>query len=464
MKNKSNILFLLTDDQSYNTINCKGNKDVIAPNINRLFADGMSFNNAYIPGGYTGALCMPSRCMINTGRPLKGIIGNGENIPNEHITLGETLKNAGYYCYGTGKWHNGTKSFTRSFNGGDNIFFSGMWDHWNVPVCDYDPTGEYDNEINFLMDFWLDQAMPTVPKKVHCDKFNPGLHSSEMVASTIVDFIDNYKEDKPFYAYAAFLAPHDPRIMPQEFLDMYDEDKLTLPENMQDEHFDYGIKACRDERLAPYPRNEKTVRKELKDYYAMITHLDSEIGRILKTLDDKGIYDDTIIVFCSDNGLAVGQHGLMGKQSCYEHSLKVPLVIKGKGIKKGECNENVQLMDIYPSLIEFIGEKVPDSVQSQSFCAALKDEEFKGKKELYLCYTNLIRAYKDGDYKLIEYSKSTRQTQLFNLKTDPMETNDLSRDTDYAKILTEMRKKLCNAKYDYELQTNEMTKEYWNNF
>ncbi len=461
---KPNILFLLTDDQSYSTLKARGNNDIITPNMDRICNDGMYFENAYIPGGYTGALCMPSRCMINTGRPLNAIIGNGEKIPNEHITFGEALKNNGYYTYGTGKWHNGPQSFTRSFCGGDNIFFSGMWDHWNVPVCDYDPTGEYDNEINFMMDFWLDNAMPTVPKKVNCDKFNPGLHSSEMVANTVVNFISDYDKSEPFYVYAAFLAPHDPRKMPEKFLEMYDESKLELPKNMQDEHFDYGIKACRDERLAPHPRDEKTVRKELKEYYAMITHLDSEIGRILKTLDDKGIYDDTIIVFCSDNGLAVGCHGLMGKQSCYEHSLKVPLAIKGAGIKKGTCKENVQLMDIYPTIMEYLGFEVPNSVTAKSFCSALNGEKLKGRSEMYLCYSNLVRAYIDGDYKLIEYSKYTRQTQLFNLKEDPNETCDLSRKLEHANVLNTMRKKLINARWQNENENNEMAQEFWRNF
>lgn len=136
---KPNILFILTDDQRYNTIHALGNDEILTPNIDRLVSQGMSFTNAHIPSGTSGAICMPSRAMLNTGRSLFRIDGIGENIPVEHKTMGETFREYGYDCYGTGKWHNGPPAFTRSFCNSDNIFFGGMWDHWNVPVNRYDP-------------------------------------------------------------------------------------------------------------------------------------------------------------------------------------------------------------------------------------------------------------------------------------------------------------------------------------
>ena len=457
---KPNILFILTDDQRYGTINACGNDDIITPNLDELVNRGTYFENAYIPGGFMPAICMPSRAMINTGRNLCELDGNGEKIPNCHVTIGESLKKAGYHTYGTGKWHNGTDSFSRSFCGGDNIFFGGMWDHWNVPVNEYDPTGEFDNEINFVMDFWLTNQ----PQKVHCDKFNPGIHSSEMVTNTAIDFLDKYEEEKPFYLYTAYLAPHDPRTMPEEYLDLYDENKLKLTSNIKNQHFDYGILKCRDERLAAYPREDKVVRKELKEYYAMITHLDFEIGRVIDKLKEKGLYENTIIVMCGDNGLALGQHGLMGKQSSYEHSIKMPLIVSGKGIPHKKVESNVYMMDIYPTILELIGEEIPESVTAKSFANAINGTEFQGRKEMYHIYSDLIRAYRCDQYKLIEFSNYTRKTLLFDLQNDPLEENDLSCDPKYAEILEKLRKMLVDKRDENENMTNQKSIDFWRNF
>ncbi|MEG0388461.1 MAG: sulfatase-like hydrolase/transferase, partial [Niameybacter sp.] len=129
-----NVLFLIADDQRFDTIRALGNQEIHTPYLDKLVKMGTTFTNAHIPSGTSGAVCMPSRAMIHSGRTLFHIQGEGQNIPNEHSTLGETLKNAGYYSCGIGKWHNGIESYARSFNDGDDIFFGGMWDHWHVPI------------------------------------------------------------------------------------------------------------------------------------------------------------------------------------------------------------------------------------------------------------------------------------------------------------------------------------------
>ena len=140
---KPNIVFFFTDDQRFDTIGGLNNPAVETPNLDRLIERGTAFNNAYIMGGSSGAVCMPSRGMLHTGRSLYHIQGRGESLDPEHTTLGQTLQASGYTCFGTGKWHNGTAAFARSFNSGAEIFFGGMNDHWNVPACDFDPNGEY---------------------------------------------------------------------------------------------------------------------------------------------------------------------------------------------------------------------------------------------------------------------------------------------------------------------------------
>jgi len=130
---KPNIVFFFTDDQRFDTINVLGNNEIITPNLDRLAGQGTVFTQAHIPCGTSGAICMPSRAMLNTGRTLFHIKGAGEDIPPEHTLLGEALQKSGYNCFGIGKWHNGSSSYARSFNAGAEIYFGGMGDHWNRP-------------------------------------------------------------------------------------------------------------------------------------------------------------------------------------------------------------------------------------------------------------------------------------------------------------------------------------------
>lgn len=126
------MYFFFTDDQRFDTINALGNKKIITPNIDNIVKTGVTFTHAHIPGGTSGAICMPSRAMIHSGKNLFDLHDSGSSIPADHSLLGETLRNNGYRTFGTGKWHNGTDAYARSFTDGDEIFFGGMNDHWNV--------------------------------------------------------------------------------------------------------------------------------------------------------------------------------------------------------------------------------------------------------------------------------------------------------------------------------------------
>lgn len=245
--------------------------------------------------------------------------------------LGEALQGAGYRTFGTGKWHNSPESYARSFTDGGEIMFGGMADHWNVPMCHFDPSGRYNCEQSFIHDVRKENAV----SRRRVDHVHFGRHSTDIVADLTVDFIRNHDDDAPFFTYTSFLAPHDPRSMPPEYLRMYDPDQISLPASFAPEHsFDYGQTQIGDEELAPYPRTAGEVRRHIAEYFAMIAHLDAAIGTVLRAAEDSGVYDNTIFVFAGDNGLAVGRHGLMGKQSHYEHSIRVPLIFVGPGVAR----------------------------------------------------------------------------------------------------------------------------------
>jgi len=404
--------------------------------------------------------------MIHSGRSLFHIDDVGQQIPQTHTTLGEHLRGHGYNCFGTGKWHNGPKAFNRSFNGGDNIFFGGMWDHWNVPMNFYDPTAEYDNVINVVVNHFADNKIT----KMHCDKFNPGKHSSELLTDTALNFLSNRQAARPqnpgqdpFFLYVAYLAPHDPRTMPPQFRKMYNADDIPLPQNFLEEHpVDFGFKTIRDEKLAAYPRNSGEVREQLADYYAMITHLDFEIGRILDNLEQQGILENTIIILAGDNGLAMGSHGLMGKQNNYEHSVRVPLVMAGPGIPVNQTRDQyVYLFDIFPTLCEMLDVEIPDSVEGLSFKKMLSDPSYVTRKELYFAYSDLIRSIKTDRFKLIEYRNTVNATQLFNLRDDPYECRSLFGQAGYDDTVKQLRAQLLRLAGEWGDILHPIGKRFW---
>lgn len=424
MPDRPNILLLFTDDQRAGTIGALGNPHIHTPNLDALVRRGTAYTQAYIMGGSCPAVCMPSRAMLMTGRTLFGLQGQGESIPRDHTLLGEHLRRHGYATWGTGKWHNGPEAYARSFSGGAEIFFGGMDDHWNVPACDFDPTGRYEARP-MTRDPWRSNAIA----QRRCDHIRPGVHSSELFAEATVGFLRSYQDDAPFFAYVSFMAPHDPRTMPPEYLAMYDPDRIELPPNAYAAHpFDNGELVVRDELLAARPRVPVEIRRHLAEYYAMISHLDAQIGRILAALEASGHAEDTLVLLAGDNGLALGQHGLMGKQNLYDHSLHVPLVMAGPGVPHGELREApCYLLDLFPTLCDLTALPTPASGQGRSLAPTLADPSARPRQALYFAYRDYQRAVQNGTHKLIEYCvDGVRHTQLYDRGADPWELNSVA--------------------------------------
>jgi arylsulfatase A-like enzyme len=463
MDKKTNILFFFTDDQRFNTIAAIGNDEIITPNIDRLVKNGTVFTQAHIPSGTCGAICMPSRAMLNTGRTLFHLDGEGQTISEEHALIGETFQKAGYRTFGTGKWHNGTRAYARSFTDGGEIFFGGMDDHWNVPAHSFDPTGEYSERTIKVSNYFYDNKEQT-----HiCNHVTPGKHSSELFCDAAIDFINSCDGSQPFYAYVSFMAPHDPRTMPLRFKEMYDPEKIKLPENFMSMHpIEYGNANNRDELLAPYPRTPENTRQQIAEYYAMITHLDYEMGRVIKVLEEKGMADDTIILFAGDNGLALGQHGLFGKQNHYEHSIRVPFIISGKGIPgNNKRDAYIYLLDIFPTICDLIGIDVPDTVEGKSFAKIIDDKDYKTRDTLYFAYKDKIRSVKDERYKLMEFVHEGKlTTQLYDLKNDPWELANLYYTEGYSHIIDKLRKEMYGLRDEWEDEKHPLGKSYWTQY
>ncbi len=437
---RPNILFLFTDDQCFRTINVLNNKEVHTPNMDRLVRRGVTFTHCFNQGAWNGAICIASRAMLNTGRYVWTCGGNDcGNYP----LWGETFTRAGYETYGVGKWHNGKATFQRSFKH-QGPMGAGMYASKPVTKKDGDREKVYDPYNRPREDdFWSpsDTSLTGHWFDVEGNK----IHSSQYWADHAIDFLNTTAKttENPFFMYVAFNAPHDPRQSPQKYVDMYPPEKLTIPPNFMPEHpFDQGDHKVRDELLAPFPRTKEAVQVHLQEYYAIITHADYHIGRILDALEASGKVDNTIIVFSSDHGLALGQHGLMGKQNQYDHSIRMPLVLCGPGLEpERKIDALVYLQSMFATTCDLAGITIPESVQFPSLLPLLRGEKKNIYTSIYNGYRDLQRSVRTERYKLIRYPE-VDEIQLFDLQNDPWELTDLAEKEPYQTLKKELDRQL----------------------
>jgi arylsulfatase A-like enzyme len=426
-KTAKNIIIIYADDHSYHALGAMGNTVVKTPNLDKLAASGLLFTQAHVMGGHQGAVCVPSRAMLMTGRYVNQLPGDGSMIPANFISLPEVLRSKGFTTYHTGKWHSDKASHHRMFSTGGDILLGGM--HFNKDggqphptVYKFDSTGSY-----------------PASRKRNSDTF-----STTLYANNAIQFLSSQTaKEKPFFCYVAFTSPHDPRTPPAAFEKIYDPATIPLPPNFMTKHpFDNGDMLVRDEQLLPTPRDPAATKKDIALYYGMVSEMDAQVGRIMEALDKSGLRENTLIIFAGDNGLAVGQHGLLGKQNLYEHSIRVPMIISGPGIPvNAKTNGFTYLSDIAPTVYEYLGIKAPASVEAKSFFSVIKDPSKSIRKKIYNVYGHWSRSIKTEDgFKLILYNvDGVLTTQLFDLRNDPWETKDLSANASQSKKIAAMR-------------------------
>lgn len=407
-----NILFIFTDDQRADTVSAYGNPVIRTPHLDSLVARGFSFRTNYNMGAQQGAVCVPSRAMVNTGLDLFGVATDLTGAR----TLPEVLGSHGYTTFATGKWHNERPSWLRSFQRGKSIFFGGMSDHTQVPLEDLLPGGELGN-------------------KRTGEKF-----SSELFADAAVEFLKTYSDKAPFYLYVPFTAPHDPRQPPEEYGQFYYDNLPPLPRNFMPQHpFDLGPHITgRDEKLAAWPRDPEAIKAQLAEYYGMITHMDQQIGRILAALEETGQAANTLIIYASDQGLALGSHGLLGKQNLYEHSQRCPLVFIGPGIPMNQSSTAfTYLFDVFPTVLSYVGIDYAPELDGRDLSAIWRGEKENVRDSVFLAYMDQMRAVRNDRYKLIRYPQID-YNQLFDLRTDADELNNLAEDPSQAERVQEL--------------------------
>ena len=424
-----NILFVVVDDHRADAIGALGHLAVHTPVLDGLVRRGTAFTRATIQGSLMPAVCAPSRACLLTGHGVfradadpkldKGPVFEVQ-LPADACTLPERLRAAGYETFVTGKWHNDLPALLRSFECGREIFHGGMCDHTAVPVRD------------------LEEIRRGEPARIG------GGFSSEIFCDAAEKFVRERGRARPFFAWVALTSPHDPRTPPAEFRARYDVAQIPLPKNFRPDHgFDNGELEVRDEQLAPRPLSPDVMREHLADYYGMISHHDACIGRVLAVLRETGQEENTLVVYVSDHGLALGSHGLLGKQNLYEPSVRVPLIIAGPSVPAARrCEALMHPLDLYATLCELAGVTAPAGLDSRSFVAAMADNG-GGRESVGAVYMDFQRMISDGRWKLIVYRVGGgERVQLFDLVGDPDECRDLAAEPSQATRVVELRAQL----------------------
>lgn len=431
---KPNILVILADDQSYSTIHSLGNQEVITPTLDELARRGTVFTTTYNMGGWHGAICVASRTMFNTGR----FLWRAQALETQLDTLaagGELwsleMQKLGYDTYMTGKWH-------------VNVDPASLFRYVGTV------RGGMPGQVPEMYDRPMDEndTVWTPWDTAFGGYWSGGKHWSEVVADETLEFLDQAAgSEQPFFMYIAFNAPHDPRQSPREIVEMYPLADIAVPDSYLPEYPYKDEIGCgvtlRDERLAPFPRSEYAVKVHRQEYYAIISHMDRQIERILQRLEERDLLDNTYIFFTADHGLAVGQHGLMGKQNMYDHSMRPPLIAVGPDIPAGEKREMaVYLQDIMPTAIDYAGGSVPGYVEFNSLKPYLDGKRTTSYyPEVYGAYMDLQRMIRREDLKLILYPDAG-VCRLYDLESDPGELHDLAADPAYRERLVSSFRRL----------------------
>lgn len=423
-----NVLFIVSDDQRPDTIHALGNATIRTPALDRLVNEGTAFTQATC----ANPICTPSRAEILTGCTgfRCGVVDFGGKIDPELTTLARWFNAADYTTCYVGKWHNDGVpvqrgyDFTRGlYRGGGGKFAKPAVDFAGRPVTGYRGWIFQDDEGTLFPD----KGVGLTPD------------ISRHFADAAIDVIQSSQE-KPFFLHVNFTAPHDPLLLPPEWETAYRPEDMPLPANFLSEHpFDHGNFEGRDEKLFEWPRTPKETRRELAAYYAVISHMDQQIARIIAALETTGQLQNTVIVFTSDHGLSVGSHGLRGKQNMYAHTIGVPLLIRGPGVPaRQQLTALCNLRDIFPTLCDLCGIAGPgDSIDGRSLVPLLQGGQTAVHPFLTGYFRRSQRMIRKGDWKYVDYPEAG-QEQLFQLKSDPNELQNLAADQTKATVKADL--------------------------
>ncbi|NIK78329.1 arylsulfatase A-like enzyme [Paenibacillus castaneae] len=448
---RPNILFIMSDDHAAHAMSCYDSKINETPNIDRIAKEGMRMDNCFC----TNSICTPSRAAILTGtyNHVNGVKTLSDRLDGRQQTVAKLLQQDGYQTAMIGKWHLGH---------GGNSDPTGF-DFWSV----FPGQGDY-----------YDPSMIEMGKSITV----PG-YATDIVTDKSIDWMANRDKDKPFLLMCHHKAPHRPWIPDKKHAHLYEDLDIPEPETFNDDYSNRASAAAaaemridrdltkNDFKMDPPAQLEGAALKSwkyqryIKDYLRCIASVDDNVGRMLDYLDEEGLTEDTIVIYTSDQGFFLGDHGWYDKRFMYEESLRMPFVIRyPRKIAAGSVSKHMVLnVDFAPLFLNYAGINVPESMQGASFHSILQGEEpAEWRTSMYYRYWTHLSEHKvyahygirTEQYKLIYYYADALGTlgsedeskipewELFDLKKDPYEMINVYNDPDYERVVAVLDKEL----------------------
>lgn len=423
--NRPNFLFVYTDDQRWDAMGCvqqeQGERARFpwfqTPNMDRLAAEGVRFRNAFV----VNSLCAPSRATFLSGcyGHRNGIVNNHTPFPAENVTHATLLRSAGYTTGYIGKWHMGSQSGQRP--GFDySASFVGQGKYFDCPV--------EVNGVSQPTQGWID----------------------DVSTDFALDFLRRNK-DKPFDLVVGFKATHGPFTPPPRAAERFLDAELKPAVNAESPAI---YRAADSPPAAPKPRKAAKAAKATKagdpgvNYFRCISAADDNLGRLLAELDALKLAEDTVVVFASDNGYYLGEHGLGDKRSAYDESLRIPLLLRypRSGVRGKVIDQIALNLDLAPTLLDFAGMAVPKEMHGRSWKPLLQGQPDGWRNSFFYCYffergftTPTITAVRTETAKLVQYPGHADWTEMFDLRADPYEMKNLARDTSHRELLAQLQ-------------------------
>ncbi|MEQ6120949.1 sulfatase [Reichenbachiella sp. MALMAid0571] len=455
---KPNVLFIIADDLTATAVSAYENKASKTPNIDKLASEGVRYTKAYCQY----PVCGPSRASFMSGyypsaTTTFGYVSGRENIGSDRKTWSQLFKENGYYTARVSKiFHMGVPGdIEKGSNGTDD---EASWtERFNSQGPEWKAEGESE----------LVQGNPdgTLPKKggnvMTIVKANGDdlVHSDGKTAEKASQLIREHK-DEPFFLAVGFVRPHVPFVAPKTYFEPYPYNQVNLPEKVEGDWDDIPKRGINYVTSVNGKMNEEQEKKAVAAYYASVAYMDKQVGKVLNTLEEEGLSDNTIVIFTSDHGFHLGEHRFWMKVSLHEESARVPLIIKIPGKKPAVCHSFAELLDLYPTIAEIAGLKTSEHLQGKSLSKTLDNPKHKVRDMAFSVTqggkTFLLRTDK---WAYIQYDEDAGSgIELFDMKKDPKQYTNLAANPKYKKVVNEFKEKLKSKLL--EVRNNDLGIEY----
>lgn len=459
-KSKPNVLLIMSDDLTVTALGSYGNRIVQTPHLDWLAAESVQFDRAYSQF----PVCGPSRASMMFGyypsaTETYGYVSGREQVGPDRLSLAQWFKNQGYYTARVSKiYHMGIPGdIEKGADGADDAAswterFNVKAPEWQAPgkaeLVQGNPNGSIERKGGNVM---------TIVQASDSDLD----HADGMAAAKASELIRIHKSEL-FFLAVGLVRPHVPFVAPEQYFIPYPWQEMVPPPVIQDDWADIPERGINYVTTKNGQMSYAQKQKAIAGYYASVSFMDAQVGKILQTLKEEGLEDNTIVVFASDHGFHLGEHDFWMKVSLHEESVQVPFLIKAPGIKAGKSASFAELLDLYPTLVDLVSGKIPNNIQGKSLVPVLKDKQAQ-VRDMAFSVTQSGNTYlvRTDRWAYIQYDEDAKAgMELFDMHQDPKQYTNLATLPEYADVLEEMQTRLRDKLT--EVRKNDLGKSYRN--